>query len=184
MRTTFFALIVMLLLGGCAGSGNYFILSNPSQPAQVRQMHTSIGVETVTVPKYLFKRDIAVAKSSNRIVFLSGAQWAEEMDEGLTRRIVTYLQRALRNPDVHAYPWDVEQQPKRILKIAISRFIAQGGRVYLDASWSIEDTQSGCTASHLFSTNVETEGSNAEQIVSAMDRAFGRFEAVLAKSLK
>ncbi len=184
MRTAFFTLFVALLLGGCAGSGNYYILSNPSQPTQVRQVHTSIGVETVTVPKYLFKRNIAVAKSSNRIVFLSGAQWAEEMDEGLTRRIVTYLQRALHNPNVHAYPWGVEQQPKRILKIAVSRFIAQNGKVYLDASWSVEDTQSGRSTSYLFSTEVEAGGSDAEHIVAAMDRAFGRFEAALARGLK
>ncbi len=184
MRTAFFALFLMLLLGGCAGSGNYYILSNPSQPVHVRQTHTSIGVETVTVPKYLFKRDLAVAKSANHIVFLSGAQWAEDMDEGLTRRVVTYLQHALHNPDVHAYPWGVEQQPKRILNIAISRFIAQNGKVYLDASWSLEDTQSGRSTSHLFSTSVETGGSDAEHIVAAMDRAFGRFEAALARGLK
>ena len=184
MRTAFFALFLMLLLGGCAGSGNYYILSNPSQPSHVRQMHTSIGVETVTVPKYLFKRDLAVAKSSNHIVFLSGAQWAEDMDEGLTRRVVSYLQHALHNPDVHAYPWGVEQQPKRILNIAISRFIAQNGKVYLDASWSLEDTQSGRTTSHLFSTVVETGGSDAEHIVTAMDRAFGRLEASIAHSFR
>ncbi len=184
MRTAFFTLFLMLLLGGCAGSGNYYILSNPSQPSHVRQMHTSIGVETVTVPKYLFKRDLAVAKSSNHIVFLSGAQWAEDMDEGLTRRVVSYLQHALHNPDVHAYPWGVEQQPKRILNIAISRFIAQNGKVYLDASWSLEDTQSGRTTSHLFSTVVETGGSDAEHIVTAMDRAFGRLEASIAHSFR
>ncbi len=184
MRTTLFALFLILLLGGCAGSGNYYILSNPSQPSHVRRMHTSIGVETVTVPKYLFKRDLAVAKSSNHIVFLSGAQWAEDMDEGLTRRVVSYLQHALHNPDVHAYPWGVEEQPKRILHIAISRFIAQNGKVYLDASWSVENTQSGQTTSHLFSTIVETGGSDAEHIVAAMDRAFGRFEAALARGLK
>jgi len=160
MRTAFIAFFSMLLLGGCAGSGNYYILSNPSQPAHTRQMHMSIGVETVTVPKYLFKRDLAVAKSSNHIVFLSGAQWAEDMDEGLTRRIVSYLQRALHNPDVHAYPWG------------------------LDASWSLEDTQSGRSTSHLFSTVVETGGSDAQHIVRAMDRAFGNFEAALARGLK
>jgi len=184
MRTAFIAFFSMLLLGGCAGSGNYYILSNPSQPAHTRQMHMSIGVETVTVPKYLFKRDLAVAKSSNHIVFLSGAQWAEDMDEGLTRRIVSYLQRALHNPDVHAYPWGVEQQPKRILNVDISRFIAQNGKVYLDASWSLEDTQSGRSTSHLFSTVVETGGSDAQHIVRAMDRAFGNFEAALARGLK
>ncbi len=184
MRTAFFTLFVALLLGGCAGSGNYFVLSNPSQPTQMRQVRTSIGVESVTVPKYLFKRNIAVAKSSNRITFLTGGEWAEDMDEGLTRRVVTYLQRALRNPNVHAYPWGVEQQPQRILKISISRFIAENGKVYLDASWSVEDTQSGRSTSHLFSTAVETGGNDVEHIVAAMDRAFGRFEAALARGLK
>ncbi len=184
MRSAFLTLIVALLLGGCAGSGNYYILSNPSQPIESGRIRTSIGVETVTVPKYLFKRDLAVEKSSNHIVFLTGAQWAEDMDEGLTRRIVTYLQRALRNPDVHAYPWGVDQQPKRIVKIAISRFIAQGNRVYLDASWSVEDTQSGHSDSHLFSTVVDIKGSGAEHIVSAMDRAFGRFEADVTRKLQ
>ena len=70
-------LIALLGLSGCVSS-NYYVLSTASQPGVTyRYKNQVIGVEKITVPKYLFKREIAVAKSASQIIFLDGAVWAE-----------------------------------------------------------------------------------------------------------
>ena len=67
---------------------NYYVLSTASQPKESYPYKSQIiGVEKVKVPKYLFKREIAVAKSSNHVIFLGGSAWAEDMDAGLTSRL-------------------------------------------------------------------------------------------------
>jgi cholesterol transport system auxiliary component len=184
MRPVLFFVIAVLFFAGCAGTSNYYVLSGPSTPERIYQKRAmSIGVEEISVPKYLFKREIAVAKSSHKIVFLSHAQWAEDLNDGLTRRLVGYLQHAFNNPNVHLYPWGVESQPRLRVKVAIMRFIAEGDRVYLDASWSIDDLKYGRKKSGLFSTSVPTE-QDPESVVTAMDKAFSQLEAEVAGSIK
>ncbi len=184
LKRNYIAVLLMLTgLAGC-GSSSYYILSTAPQPAIVfRQTGGSIGVEKVTVPKYLFKHQIAVARSSSQVTFLSGASWAEDMDEGLTQRLIGFLQKKFNQPEVYGYPWDVEQQPKVKVKVQISRFIAQGDRVYLDASIQLENMKTGKRKARLFSVSVPS-GSSASSIVAAMDKAFSRLEAQVALGIR
>ena len=65
---------VLFIVSGCTVS-NYYVLSMASQPKENYAYKSEvIGVEKVTVPEYLFKREIAVAKSSSQIIFLNGSQ--------------------------------------------------------------------------------------------------------------
>jgi len=176
-------LITLLGLSGCVSS-NYYVLSTASQPS-VSYAHKSrvIGVEKVTVPKYLFKREIAVAKSASQIIFLDGAVWAEDLDAGLTHRLIGFLQKKFNQPSVFEYPWDVDKQPSIKVKVHVTRFIAQGDKVYLNANWEVENMQTHKRSAKLFSTTVATK-SDANSIVDAMDKAFGELEENLAKGVK
>ena len=176
-------LVLLFLVGGCASS-SYYVLSTAPQPATTYgHLKGTIGVEKVTVPKYLFKREIAVAKSSSQVNFLNGASWAEDMDEGLTQRLISFLQKKFNQPEVYSYPWGVNEQPRIKVNIQISRFIAQGNRVYLDASIRLENMRTGKHKAKLFSTSVPS-GSSASSIVAAMDKAFDRLEEQVAFTLK
>jgi cholesterol transport system auxiliary component len=176
-------LSLLFLLNGCL-SNNYYVLSTASQPViHYAQKHRVIGVEKVIVPKYLFKREIAVAKSPSHIDFLSGAVWAEDLDAGLTQRLIGFLQKKFHQPNVYAYPWGVESQPTVKVKVQITRFIAQGDKVYLDANWEVENMHTHKRKARLFSTTVVTK-SEASSIVAAMDRAFGELEESVARGLR
>ena len=185
MKTKFsLMLIALVMLSGCISLNSFYILSTASQPAVTySSKHRVIGVEKVSVPKYLFYREIAVAKSSSQVTFLPGASWAEDLDEGLTQRLIGFLQKKFNQPDVYLYPWGVDRQPDIKVKVQITRFIAQGERVYLDASWEVENMHTHQRKARLFSTTVST-GSGASEIVSAMDRAFGEPEEALAKGVR
>lgn len=174
---------LLFLLDGCF-SNNYYVLSTASEPVHhFIKKHRVIGVEKVIVPKYLFKREIAIAKSSSHIDFLTNAVWAEDLDAGLTQRLIGFIQKKFNQPNVYAYPWGVDRQPTLKVKVQITRFIAQGNLVYLDANWEVENMKTHSRKARLFSITVPTK-SDASAIVASMNRAFGALEEHIAKGLK
>ncbi len=179
----FLILIALLVLNGCVSSSNYYVLSQAPQPTvSYANKSRIIGVEKVTVPAYLYKREIAVAKTSSQISLLSGAVWGEDLDAGLTQRLISFLQKKFHQPSVYAYPWGLDREASVKVNVDITRFIAQGDRVYLDANWEVVHISSKRRKNGLFSTSVATK-SDAVSIVSAMDRAFGELEEVVAKGV-
>jgi cholesterol transport system auxiliary component len=179
----FLTFITLLILSGCSVS-NYYVLSTASQPQKTYiAKNQVIGVEKVTVPEYLFKREIAVAKSSSQVIFLDGSQWAEDMDTGLTHRLIAFLQKKFKQPGVYAYPWGTDVQPEIKVKVQVMRFIAQGENVYLDANWEVRNMKSEKRTIKLFSTTVPTK-TDAASIVDAMNRAFGQLEEDVARGIR
>lgn len=178
-------LIALFGLTSCfSGSSSYYVLSVASQPTHVYAISDMvIGVEKVTVPGYLYKRDIAVAQSNSQITLLGNAQWGEDLDAGLSARLIGFLQKKFNQPNVYAYPWGINHQPNIKVSVHITRFIAQGDKVYLDATWSIENMKTKRRKARLFSTSVPTK-SDTKSIVSSMDRAFAEFEETVAVGIK
>ncbi len=177
-------LMILLLLHGCGSSGSYYVLSFAPQPKVLYAKKSRIvGVKKVTVPAYLYKREIAVAKTSSEISLLSGAVWGEDLDAGLTQRLISFLQKKFHQPSVYAYPWGLDREPTVKVNVDITRFIAQGDRVYLDANWEVVHVSSKGRKSGLFTTSVPTQ-SDASSIVSAMNSAFGVLEEEVAKGVK
>ena len=185
MNKIILPLIALLGLNGCLSSSkNYYVLSMASHPSVVyTKKNMIIGVEKITVPGYLYKREIAIAKTSNQITLLGNALWGEDLDSGLTQRLISFLQKKFNQPNVYAYPWDVERQPNLKVGIQITRFIAQGDKVYLDANWEVTQLDTHRHKSSLFSTTVPA-GSDASSIVEAMDSAFSQLEEKVAKGIK
>jgi len=180
----FIVIFILLSLNGCISSGNYYVLSVASQPTTVyANKSRSIGVEKVIVPGYLYKREIAVAKTSSQISLLSGAVWGEDLDAGLTQRLISFLQKKFNQPNVYGYPWGTDRQPSIKVKVQITRFIAQGDRVYLDANWEVENIKTHKQSANLFSTTVPTK-SDASSVVNAMDKAFGKLEEDVSQGVK
>ncbi|SFV68569.1 hypothetical protein MNB_SV-3-1323 [hydrothermal vent metagenome] len=180
----FLPLLVFLGLNGCvSGTKSYYVLSMSPQPQKIYPLKKRvIGVEKVTVPAYLYKREIAIADSPSHIVLLESAKWGEDLDNGLTNRLIGYLQKKFNQPDVYHYPWGIDKQPDIKVSVHITRFISQKHYVYLDATWSIVNIKTKKRISHLFSTKVATT-SEIQTIVNAMDRAFMQFEETVAQGL-
>jgi len=179
-----FTLMALLGFSGCVSSSSYYVLSLAPQPTAVyANQNRIIGVEKVTVPEYLDKREIAVAKTSSQISMLSGAVWGEDLDAGLTHRLISFLQKKFNQPSVYAYPWGVDRQPSIKVNVDITRFIAQGDKVYLDANWEVKNMRTQKRKARLFSTTVATS-SDAASIVDAMNRAFGQLEEDVASGVR
>lgn len=178
-------ILMSFLLTACSFKNNYYVLSIPETPTeQYKNNHKVIGIEKIIVPKYLFKREIAIAKSSSKIDFLSNAVWAEDLDEGLTQRLIGFLQKKFNNPKIYTYPWGVEKQPTHKIRVAITRFIAQGNTVYLDANWEISNFRSNKSKAKLFSTMISLDNQDSDTIVSSMNKAFSELEDAIAIELR
>jgi len=178
-------LIAILGLQGCLSSNtNYYILSHAPTPTSVyAQKNGAIGVDKVKVPAYMYKREIAVAKSNSQITLLGTAKWGEDLDTGLTERLIGYLQKKFNQADVYAYPWGVEKQPVVKVKVDVTRFIAFGDKVYLDASWEVTNLKNKKRKAKLFSTAVSTKA-DPGSIVSSMNEAFSQLEKQLAIDIR
>ncbi|RUM68508.1 MAG: hypothetical protein DSZ08_08085 [Sulfurovum sp.] len=180
-------LLMMILFGlhGCfSTSSSYYILSVASIPSQTYIMRNKvIGVAKISVPAYLYKRDIAIAKSSNEITLLGNARWGEDLDTGLTNRLIEFLQKKFNQPNVYPYPWGIDKQPNIKVSVQITRFIAQGDSVYLEATWNLENMKTRRKKARLFSTRVDTK-SDIRSVVFAMNKAFMEFEEAVALGIK
>ena len=81
MKRIIFTFVSLFMFSGCvSSSSSYYVLSMAHQPSTVYQNKKSIGVEKIIVPGYLYKREIAVAQSTNKITLLGNAVWAEDLD--------------------------------------------------------------------------------------------------------
>ena len=177
---TILPFITLLGLNGCLSPSSYYVLSLAPQPtAHYPNKNRIIGVAKVSIPEYLYKREITVATSSNQITTLTGAVWGEDLDSGLTNRLITFLQKKFNQPSVYAYPWGVDIQPSVKVSVVVTRFLAQGDKVYLDANWEVMSLSTQKRKARLFSTSVATN-SDANSIVNAMNKAFDQLEEQVA----
>ena len=181
----FFTFATLFILNGCVSTSNFYILSVASQPkVTYAHQNDSIGVEAVTIPAYLYKRDIAYAKSAREISFVSDANWGEDLDKGLTHRLIAFLQKKFNQPRVYEYPWGTDNHPDKKIRLTISRFIAYKDKVYLDANWDIKKISTKQNRAKLFQTTVQIEKAGTDGIVDAMNMAFGELEEAISKGVK
>lgn len=185
MKKTLFTILALFGLTGCIFSAkSYYLLSVVPNPTHIyHKKPKMIGVEKITIPAYLYKREIAIANSNSEIGLLNNALWGEDLDDGLTNRVIVFLQKKFQNPEVYPYPWGIDKQPNIKVTIQISRFIAQEKFVYLDASWRIENIKTNKSSAKIFQTKVATS-LDTQSIVSSMNSAFGELEEALAIDMK
>ena len=176
-------MIILFALSGCMSSNQRYLLTAPA----VNGKHYSkqlpvIGVEEVSLPEYMKQGKVAIQLSPTRIHYSSSDEWMDNMESSLTKQLILAIQKSFNYPNVYAYPWDLSQQAGIKVKVSISRFIAYGEYVYLDANWKIRDLRKGREYSRLFSTRV-TCGKDTVSVVAAMNRAFGQLTQHIADDI-
>ena len=171
--------IVLLFIVGCGGSSRYFMLTEPGiMSKHYAKRLPLIGVEKISIPEYMQQGAVAKQLSSTQIEYSKNGKWSEDMEGSLTKQLIVAIQKSFNHPDVYAYPWDLSKQANIKIKLTISKFIAYGDKVYLDANWKIHDLRVSKERSQLFSITIPT-GQTDEQIVESMNSAFSK----LSKSI-
>jgi cholesterol transport system auxiliary component len=173
--------IFSILFNSC-GSKEYYFLSISSNPKIVKKTSSVIGITRVVIPEYLYKQNIYIASSSSKIKILSSAIWAEDLDKGLTHRLISFLQKKFNSANIFTYPWGSSKNPNKVLRVEITKFISQNSIVYLEANWKIENIKTLNVKTNLFRTSIPTTN-KAEDIVKKMNILFTRLEERISLDL-
>jgi len=173
-----FTLITLLLFAACTAPKSY-ILDSKNPPISNKKFNYSIGIKTIELPQYLLSQDIPYLQEDNQIIYLKDKKWATYLDEQLTNRLVSTLQKSFNNPKVYRYPQNTSTRPDIILQININKFIADKNNVLLDATC----TRNGKLKEKDRLFSIKEPISSKDDIIDGMNRAFSKLESKLVKSL-
>ena len=177
------AILILSLLSGCMSSSQRYLLTAPTM---VEKHYTKqlpiIGVEEITLPEYMKQGKVAIQLTPTQIHYSQSDEWMDNMEASLTKQLIATIQRSFNHPNVYPYPWGLSQQAGIRIKVALSRFIAYGDAVYLDANWKISDLKRSREYGRLFSIKVPC-GKDTASVVAAMNKAFGKMSQSIVSEI-
>jgi len=178
----FITILIAVIFSGCSiKSKSYYILEGGKQIVQVHPDNGTIGIEKIELPRYFEQNNLAIKKGANKIIFLDKAHWVSDMDEQLTSVLIAYLKRYFNTTKIFYYPWEAKKNLSKIVSIRIENFIFQDDKVVLEVSWEIKTGSK--SIAKFFKTQVPSDA-NADNIVKAMNKAFGELQLQIARSLR
>lgn len=177
--TRFVLPALMILLAGCATTGgssiNYYLLMQNNDNAVVKKRNLRVGIGPVELPEYLARPHILVQAGSSRVVADKNHRWAGPLEKNFTDVLTSNIGYRLSTANVAIYPWETPGSVDRQVVIQVTRFIASGGQVHLDARWRILNRNGNQIRSETISLTEPAAVDDYDAIVSAMSRLVGRF---------
>ena len=109
LQTQAVIIFLSLVLGGCLGGQSpptYFYMLSPVSPSRTVTSATTadarihIGLEKVAIPEYLNRNEIVVNLDNTVYQLAEFNQWAEPLDDNLTRVLEENLTKLLRDDSI------------------------------------------------------------------------------------
>jgi len=141
-------LLISLAFVGCSTKQSRYILPEPYTPV-IHTTKVQVGVKKVKVPSYL-NNDKIVVKNGLKVEELE-ANFASSPDKLFTHQAIATLKKALNDPNVFLYPWDVKSKKGYIVDIVLDNFIYSDGEVTLSGSYFIKMANGATVSSKNFS---------------------------------
>ncbi len=184
---------LILFLGyGCVsnpGSGIHYYLLTPSSPGESisAHRHLNIGIGPIELPEYLSRPHIFTQTGKTQLKSNKQHRWAGSLEHNFTDVLATDLGMQLQKSHIEIYPWDRPGTVDRQVVVHVTRFIADGGTVYLDARWRVLDKQGDqrkvATARLQQSLDSSAADDDFDAIVSLMSDLVGELAHEIAVSL-
>jgi uncharacterized lipoprotein YmbA len=182
MKQLFIAIITLFILIGCGTASKQYLLSaDTTHLMATKHKNIQIGVDKVSVPGYLEESKIAIKKSASEIEYRSEI-WAVPTAKSLTDSLILSLQKSLSNPNVYLFPWDIEKERGKRVKVTINELIYSNGIVSLEATYFIKRIGSSHKKSYLYSTRIAS-GGDTVSIVQAMGILVSRLVMEIARKI-
>ncbi len=135
-------------LGGPSGPTNFYMLSAMSPSAERTLAATAegrirIGLATVVVPEYLNRNEIVVNLDNTVYQLAEFNQWAEPLNDNLTRVLEENLTRLLRNDSIDIFLTTDSSIPTNYrLEVDVLRLDGNlGNQATLVAQWALLDAE-------------------------------------------
>jgi len=137
-------------LGGPSGPTNFYMLSSLS-PTQAKTAAASaegrirIGLATVVIPEYLNRNEIVFNLDNTVYQLAEFNQWAEPLNENLTRVLAENLTNLLREDSIDVFLASDSSIPADYrLEVDVLRLDGNlGGQVALVSQWALLETEEG-----------------------------------------
>jgi len=172
-------LITAFVLIGCSGKQSRYLLPKP-EVATLKTLKTQVGVVKVEVPSYL-NSDKILVKDGLKVEELN-ANFATSPDKLFTQQAIQTLKKALNNPNVFLYPWDVKSKKGYIVKIVLDDFIYSKGEVALNGSYFIK-TASGAVVSSKNFHHKAPSNKDAGEIMESLGKLFNTVVLEIAQKI-
>ena len=137
-------------LGGPSAQTNFYMLSplSPSQAgtsAATAEGRIRIGLVTVVVPEYLNRNEIVVNLDNTVYRLAEFNQWAEPLNDNLTRVLEENLTNLLRGDSIDVFLASDSSIPADYrLEVDVLRLDGNlGGQVALISQWALLETEEG-----------------------------------------
>ena len=184
--------LLVLLLSGCVttpGGDIHYYLLTPTTPAAPSSARTnlSVGIGPVELPEYLSRPYIFTQTGNTQLKSHRQHRWAGSLDNNFTDTLAAEVGLQLHQRHIEIYPWDRPGAVDRQVVVHVTRFIAVGRNVHLDASWQVLDRQGekrGAASARL-QKNLPAQASadDFDAIVTAMSELVGELAERIAASL-
>ena len=186
-------LSTMLTLLGCAATQptHFYTLSALSDASNQGRFHTekpglSLGLGPIELPSYLDRSQIVTRTNLNKLHLAEFDQWAEPLQDNVTRVLTENLSAQLSTNNIVRYPWKRPHTMNYRVAIEVTRFDTEpSGSTSLIARWRIS-TGDGkkvlvVRKSH-FNDPVDIQ--NYEAIVSGLSKNLGDLSREIVEALK
>ena len=191
-KRIFFLPLILLLGYGCVsnpGGGIHYYLLMPSSSAESvpAHRHLNIGIGPIELPEYLSRAHIFTQTGETQLKSNKQHRWAGSLENNFTDVLATDLGMQLQKSHIEIYPWDRPRSVDRQIVVHVTRFIADGRTVYLDARWRVLDKQGEqrkvATARLQQSLDNNAAEDDFDAIVSLMSELVGELAHEIAVSL-
>lgn len=161
-----------VVLAGCAGQPDYFLLPPPQPVARQSSPVGSIAVAEMSLPAYADAMEIAVLTGPGSAIAERQALWGDTPRRALTRHLVASLEGRL-NARVAAEPWPGYDPAGYRVEVIADRLIgAPGGAVEFAGQFIVISPESGqIVATERFRIVTPTEGDDNAALLAAHARA-------------
>ncbi|MCP4746811.1 MAG: membrane integrity-associated transporter subunit PqiC [Desulfobacteraceae bacterium] len=189
--------IYILLIAGCMQLGlsdssrtKLYLLSATAKTADTDSAaglapQMNLGIGPVTLPEYLNRPQMIRQRKGNKIHASDFHQWAEPLQENITRVMAENLSKLTGVKFVHPFPWRSSIPIDTRVIVDIMQFVQDwDGRITLAAHWSIIDTKSKKTLKIQHSAiTVKTANNTYDKMAAAMSRALAMLSGEISDSL-
>jgi len=194
MKMFFSALLMVILLTGCFGTGGkkvatkYYLIDPVESDALNLTLDKPLAIEIIDVhiPQYLERFHIATRVGKNRLKFSDSNQWGENLRKNLMRTLSRNLSRLLSTQDIGTPLNRSSSLPDYRVQVYIDQFeLGVDHKVRLVARWqiSVTDMPEPLAIHNKEMLSPAIEGNDYDQMVTMMRQLYGELSRQIAESI-
>lgn len=185
MKKFFLAILPCVILLGCGGTVQYYVLAPAGRVPSGSGV--GIGVGPVTVADYLSERPYLIFQSTSTKMEVSDEhQWTGDLASNVSRTLATNLGYRMGTGNIRQYPWSRESELTYQVTVDVNQFHGTfTGDAVLEASWRAYSLPSGKLITSRTTTLTEPiVGDGFERLAEAQSRLIDQLASRIADRLR